>query len=145
MIDILTVDKGRNRERMLLTGSQLQQLRQARPVERVAAWQSWDLPMTSADLPEDVRATFLTSNASAYFGVPPLLGRGLIPADAPEGGAAQPVAILSYSFWQRHFHASRGVLGKTIELLRKRYSIVGVFPPRFSWTGADVYLPLQIP
>jgi len=92
-----------------------------------------------------VRATFLTSNASAYFGVPPLLGRGLIPADAAEGGAAQPVAILSYSFWQRHFHASRGVLGKTIELLRKRYSIVGVFPPRFSWTGADVYLPLQIP
>lgn len=145
MIDILTVDKGGNRERVLLTGSQLLQLRQARAVESVAAWQSWDLPMTSADLPEDVRATFLTSNAAAYFGVPPLLGRGLIPSDAPEGGVAEPVAVLSCSFWQRHFNASRDVLGKTLELLRKSYTVVGVLPPRFSWTGADVYLPLQIP
>jgi hypothetical protein len=85
MINVLTEDKGGNREHVLLTGSQLQLLRQARAVESVVAWQSWDLPMTGADLPEDVRATFLTSNASAYFGVPPSLGRGLIPADAPEG------------------------------------------------------------
>jgi predicted permease len=145
MIDIFTVDKGGNRERVLLTGSQLQLLRQASPVEGAIAWQSWDLPMTGADLPEDVRATFLTSNAAAYFGVPPLLGRALIPADAPEGRPARAIAVLSYTFWQRHFNASRDVLGKALEIQHQRYTIVGVLPSRFSWTGADVYLPLQIP
>ena len=145
MIDILIEDKGGNHDRVLLTGSQLLRLRQAALVESVVAWQSWDLPMTGTDLPEDVRATFLTSNASAYFGVPPLFGRALIPSDAPPaGGPAQPVAVLSYPFWHRHFNASREVLGKTVQLLRKNYTIVGVLPPEFSWTGADVYLPLQI-
>jgi hypothetical protein len=74
------------------------------------------------------------------------LGRALIPADAHEGRPAQPVSVLSYTFWQRHFNASRDLLGKTLELQHQRYSIVGVWPQRFSWTGADVvYLPLQIP
>jgi len=136
MIDILIEDKGGNRDSVLLTGSQLEQLRRAGQVESVAAWQSWDLPMTGDDLPEDIRATFLSSNASAYFGVPPLFGRGLDPA--------QPVAVLSYSFWHRHFNSSHDVLGKTLQLLRKNYTIVGVLPPQFSWTGADVYLPLEI-
>jgi predicted permease len=144
MVDILIEDKGGNHDRVLLTGSQFEQLRQANPVESAVAWQSWDLPLTGGDLPEDVRATFLTSNASAYFGVPPLLGRGLIPSDAPAGGPAQPAAVLSYSFWHRHFNASPGVLGKTLQLLRKNYIIIGILPPQFSWTGADVYLPLKI-
>jgi putative ABC transport system permease protein len=145
MVDILIEDKGGNHDRVLLTGSQFEQLCQvAKPVERAVAWQSWDLPITGADLPEDVRATFLTSNAAAYFGVPPLFGRGLIPSDAPNGRPAQPVAVLSYPFWHRHFNASHDVLGKTLQLLRKNYTIVGVLPPQFSWTGADVYLPLQI-
>jgi predicted permease len=144
MVGILLEDKGGHHDRVLLTGPQFEQLRQAKPVERAVAWQSWDLPMTGTDLPEDVRATFLTSNASAYFGVPPILGRGLIPSDAPAGAPAQPVAVLSYSFWHRHFNASPGILGKSLQLLRKKYIIAGVLPPQFSWTGADVYLPLEI-
>ena len=90
MITIKTEDKGGNRDHVLVTGSQFQQIRQAGPVKAVAAWQSWDLPMTGTDLPEDVRATFLTSNATAYFGVPPLRGRALIPSDAPEGPQRSP-------------------------------------------------------
>jgi hypothetical protein len=132
MINILTEDKGGHRERILLTGSQLELFRRARAVESVVAWQSWDLPMTGADLPEDVRATFLTSNAAAYFGMPTLLGRGLIPSDAPAGRAAQPVAVLSYTFWQRHFNASRDVPGKTVQLQHKNYAVAGVLPPRFT-------------
>ena len=51
-----------------------------------------DLPMTGAYLPEDVRATFLTSNASAYFGVPPSLGLLY-----PGGCARRPLTIADRS------------------------------------------------
>jgi predicted permease len=145
MIRVLAEDKGGNRNHVLVTGSQFEQIQQAASIESAVAWQSWDLPMTGVDLPEDVRSTFLTSNASSYFGVAPFLGRGLLPSDAPEHRPAQTVAVLSYVFWQRHYHASRDVLGKTLELEHKSYTIVGVLPPRFTWTSADVYLPLEIP
>jgi predicted permease len=36
------------------------------------------------------------------------------------------------------------VLGKTLELNRKTYTIVGVGAPRFIWYSADVYLPLKL-
>ena len=145
MISILAEDKGGNRNHVLVTGSQFEQIRQAASIESAAAWQSWDLPMTGADLPEDVRSTFLTSNATSYFGVAPLLGRGLLPSDAPEHRPAQAVAVLGYAFWQRHYNANRDVLGKALELQHKSYTIVGILPPRFTWTRADVYLPLEIP
>jgi putative ABC transport system permease protein len=73
------------------------------------------------------------------------LGRTLIPSDAPEGQDPQPVAVLSYSFWQRHFNGDPSVVGRTIQLVHKTYTIVGVMPSRFAWQDADVYLPLKVP
>src|SRR5882672_9332280 len=43
-----------------LNGPQLQQLRQAESVESVAAMGGWNLTTTESDLPEDVRAAYLT-------------------------------------------------------------------------------------
>ncbi len=53
-------------------------------------------------------------------------------------------SVLSYKFWQRHFSGDPDVLGKTLQLVRKNYTIVGVAAPRFTWNDADVYLPLKI-
>ncbi len=36
------------------------------------------------------------------------------------------------------------MLGKTLQLDRKNYMIVGVAAPRFTWYNADVYLPLKL-
>jgi predicted permease len=144
MVTVRTEDRGGNRSGILLTGVQFEELRQAKSVEDTVGWQSWDLPLTATELPEDVRAEFFTSNAAAYFGVPPLLGRNLLPSDAAPGRDAEPVAVLSYQFWARHFDSSPAVLGKNLQLLHKNYTIVGVLPPRFAWNGADVYLPLKI-
>jgi predicted permease len=128
-----------------LTGSQLKALQHAKCVESLAAgWGTWNLTTTGEDLPEDVPAVYLTSNAGAHFGVPALLGRTLIPSDAPEGQDPQPVIVLGYAFWQRHFNSDPGVIGRTLQLVHKNYTVVGVMPSRFTWWGADVYLPLKI-
>ena len=56
-----------------------------------------------------------------------------MPADAPDGQDPQPVAVLSYKFWQRHYRGDPAVVGKTIQLTHKTYTILGVMPPRFTW------------
>ncbi len=126
------------------TGPQFQKIRESPLVESAFAQDDWNLTTTGSDLPEDVQAIYLTGNAFNQLGVPALLGRGLLPSDAPEGQDPQPVAVLGYKFWQRHYNGERDVLGKNIQLVHKNYTIVGVAQPRFSWGDADVYLPLKI-
>jgi predicted permease len=128
-----------------VTGPQLKLLRQVKCLESVAAsWGTWNLTTTDEELPQDVPSVQLTGNAGSHFGVPALLGRTLIPSDAPEGQDPQPVVVLSYLFWQRHFNSDPAVVGRNLQLIHKNYTIVGVLPPRFTWNDAAVYLPLKI-
>ncbi|MGB6691609.1 MAG: ABC transporter permease [Terracidiphilus sp.] len=91
-----------------LTASQWQVIRRSPVVEdSVLTDGTWNLTVTGSDLPEDVQASYFSSNAFEYFGVPPYLGRLIEPSDAIDGQDPQPVAVLSYKFWQRHFHAIR--------------------------------------
>jgi predicted permease len=127
-----------------LTGTQWQELRKSPVVEDTFVEDDWSLTVTGSDLPEDVNGVYLSSNAFNFFGVPVALGRGLQPSDALDGQDPQPVVVLGYKFWQRHFNSDPGVVGKTIQLLRKNYTVVGVSGPRFTWGDGDVYLPLKI-
>jgi len=144
MVHLVVHDNSGNRRFVFLDGPQLQQLRQAQSVESAAAMDGWNLTTTEGDLPEDVQGVYLTSNAFVYFGVPMLMGRGLLPSDAPDGQDPQNVAVLGYEFWQRHYNGDPDIVGKNIQLVRKTYSIVGVVPPRFTWGDGEVYLPLKL-
>jgi len=126
------------------TGPQYQKIRESPSVESVFAQDQWNLTTTGGELPEDVNAVYLTGNAFNHLGVPALLGRGLLLSDGPEGQDPQPVAVLGYKFWQRHYNGQRDVVGKTIQLVRKNYTIIGVAQPRFAWGDGDVYLPLKV-
>jgi hypothetical protein len=50
--------------------------------------------------------------------------------------------VLSYQYWQTHYAGQSNVLGKTLQLNRENYSVIGVLPKRFAWWGCDVYTPL---
>jgi MacB-like periplasmic core domain len=52
--------------------------------------------------------------------------------------------VLGYKFWRRHFNSNPAVLGQTLQLVRKNYTIVGVAAPRFAWDDGDVYLLLKV-
>src|ERR1700682_2351476 len=145
MIHLTVVNERGNDRWVGITGPQLKLLRQVRCIESAAAsWGTWNLTTTNEDLPEDVPSTQLTANSGTHFGVLALLGRTLLPSDAPDGQDPQPVVLLSYLFWQRHFNGDPTVVGRTIQLVHKNYTIIGVLPQRFTWNDADVYLPLKI-
>jgi putative ABC transport system permease protein len=127
-----------------MTGAQLEQLRQARTIESVVAEDGWNLTTTDGDIPEDVVASYISPNAPNHWGVPALIGRWLIPADAPAGQDPARVVVLGYQFWQRYYSGDPTVIGRTLQLVRKDYQIVGVMPPRFRWREADIYMPLKV-
>ncbi len=104
----------------------------------------WSLTVTGGDLPEDVQGVYLSSNGFDFLGVPAAVGRGLQPSDAIDGQDPQPVVVLGHKFWKRHFNGDPSVVGKTIQMVRKNYTIVGVAGSRFTWGDGDVYLPLKI-
>ena len=128
-----------------LTGGQWQRIRQSPVVEDAFLTDgTWNLTITGSDVPEDVGADYVSSNTFSFMGVPAYAGRNIQPSDAIDGQDPQPVVELSYKFWSRHFHADSSVIGQTIHLVDKAYTVVGIAAPRFTWDDADVYLPKKI-
>jgi predicted permease len=85
--------------------------------------------------------------SGGYFptlGVRPLLGRTIVPED--DAGAGNPVAVLSYGYWQDHLGGEQGVLNQPIKVNGQIFTIVGVAPKAFTGTtiGSEpcVYVPL---
>lgn len=127
-----------------LNTRQLQQLRDVPLIENVLAMDFHAMTLTGRELPENVNVIGLISNGFEDLGMRTVLGRGLSRSDAVEGRDPEPVAVLAYEFWQERLGGDPDVVGKTLQLDRKNYTIVGVAGPRFRWYMADVYLPLNL-
>jgi len=122
------------------TGPELQELKQAKCVDEVFMQGGSTVTMTGDQIPVSVQLGEFTPNLFEYMGVAPLLGRQFNSGDISDGKAS-PVAVLSYLFWKKQFNASRDVLGKSIEVDHKLYTVIGVAAPRFTWGDSDVYIP----
>jgi predicted permease len=83
-----------------------------------------------------------------YFrglGVAPAAGRLLLADDDKTG--ADPVAVVSFAFSEKHFGGAAGAVGKTISLNNAQFTIAGVAPPEFFGVdpsrAPDIYVPIQ--
>ena len=144
IVELRLVDKSGNDRFAGPNGQQAAQLRQAKSIQSVSLMDWWNLTTKDGDLPEDVQAMYIDPNAPSHWGIRALMGRWLIPSDAPPGQTPQPVVVLTYHFWQRYFMGDPNVIGRTIQLVHKPYQIVGVMPPRFKWGDPDMYVPLKV-
>ncbi len=116
----------------------------AKSVESMIVFNRRSVVMTEAGLPEAVIQEDFSPNAFEFFGVPPLFGRTFSPQDAGGESKVEPVAVLSYLFWQRHFSGRRDVLGQQVRLNDKFFTVIGVLPVRFTWNDADIYVPMEL-
>src|SRR5260370_177741 len=64
------------------------------------------------------------------FGVGPALGRAFSAPEEQPG--ADQVAVVSYGFWQQRFAGDAGLLGKTIQMNEKKYTVIGIMPRGFN-------------
>src|SRR6202167_814908 len=127
-----------------LTGPQIRHLRQTHAVEDVVASSFSNQTITGSDVPDDVRLIEMTGSHIQFLGLPPLLGRYFVPSDAPDGQDPQPVAVLSFKFWPRHYRGDPAVVRKTIQINHKTYTTLGVMPVRFTWGDGEVFVPMKL-
>jgi putative ABC transport system permease protein len=97
--------------------------------------------------PDLVGAELVSGNYFDVLGLQPALGRLFVAADdtVPD---ANPVAVLSFSYWQRRFGAEPGILNQSILVNGHPFTVVGVAPPGFHSVvmgdTPDVFVPMMM-
>jgi putative ABC transport system permease protein len=99
--------------------------------EYMAASQGRSFYITKIDRPHEARALAVSSCFLSLLGVQPILGRGFLQEEEQPGN--ERVVILSHAFWQDYLSGDPDVIGKTLSLDEKSYSIVGVMPETFEF------------
>jgi putative ABC transport system permease protein len=85
--------------------------------------------VTGAGDPERVHAAQVSQKTLGVLGVSPMLGRDFLPQEDVPG--ANDVALIGYSFWQRHFGGDPSAVGKRIEVAGRQKVVIGVMPASF--------------
>jgi putative ABC transport system permease protein len=98
--------------------------------------------------PDQVYAARFTAGVFPTLGVQPILGRVFT---AQEEDAHQPFAVLSYALWLNRYHRDPHVLGNSIDLDRRSYTIIGVMPRGFEFPlqaghleQAQLWVPMSL-
>ena len=107
----------------------------------VAAYTTQRANMTGLGDPVEVQAAVVSPEMFSVLGVAPVVGRGFGPADVH-----QPVTVLSYATWAGRYGRDRSVLGKTITLDGRTYTVIGVLPPdaQFPDDRTELWLPIGV-
>src|SRR5262245_29293713 len=96
------------------------------------AWLSTRFNLAAGGETQFVEGIWASGSIFDTLGVPAMLGRTFTEADDARGGGPDgAVAVISYGFWQRRFGGAADAIGKTIELERVPFTIVGVTPVGF--------------
>src|SRR5215471_787650 len=124
--------------------------------------------LTGLDQPERVGVIQATSSLLRMLGARPVLGRTILPEEdvagpppVPNPDGTQPsvgqanTAVLSYATWQRLFGGDKGIIGRSININAKQFTVVGVLDRSFVLNQevmptvggvekADIFTPLPL-
>jgi putative ABC transport system permease protein len=96
----------------------------------------------AGDRPEPVKGTHVSQDFFRVFGAQPALGRTFTEAEDLPNGA--PVVVLNHHLWRNRLGADPQLIGRTVLLNKRPYTIVGVMQQGFeSDPAADLWIPLQ--
>ena len=139
----------RNRDRNVVAIDSFEAWRDRTDVfEGLAALVPRSVTLVGGTAPERVPGAEVSPGYFGVLGVAPLHGREFTAAEA--AGAAAPVVILSYGFWERRFARDPAVIGRLLPVAGQPHTIVGVMPagfdpPRFGWLGSqELWFPFAV-
>lgn len=112
----------------------------------MAVGRTYAFSLTGIGDAEQVGGEFISADYFPLLGVKPVIGRTFA-GDEDQVGAG-PVALISAGLWQRKFSSAPDILGKSITLDAKDYTIVGVIPANFhlqipGFRDTDAYVPIR--
>ncbi|HWX40568.1 MAG TPA: ABC transporter permease [Blastocatellia bacterium] len=89
----------------------------------------------------------VSGNYFDVLGVKAALGRTFFPEEDKAPGSG-PVIVLSYASWQRNFGGEAGIIGRTVDINRQPFTVIGVTPKDFTGTflggGPDFWVPMMM-
>ena len=119
-----------------------------RSFSQVAAYESAGFNLTGAGQPLRVNAAALSASAFPLLGVSPERGRGFTTEEDRYGSSS--VVVLSHALWEHQYSRDPNILGRTVKLDEKPFTVIGVMPAsfRFPFDGAplsemaDLWVPI---
>lgn len=112
----------------------------------LAAFRQDSFDLTGLGQPQRMAVEMVSADFFRVLGVKPVLGRSFEANEDQVG--APPVAMISGGLWASKFGSKRDVIGRTIELNDKAYTVVGVVPANFRYqsgnfhTHTDIFVPI---
>lgn len=121
--------------------------RESKAFEQMAAMPTtvygYGVTLTGFGQPVELERTPVTAAFFSLLGVRPILGRTFEESDdRPE---AQPTVVLQHGVWKNQFRGDSSVIGRTINLNGRGYTVIGVMPASFDFpAGAQLWTPLGL-
>ena len=100
----------------------------------VSPWQGYNVSSEAGKLPEQIEAAWCSWDFFPTLGVTPAIGRGFTADDDRPG--AEATVILSSAFWKRRYSSDPAIVGKKIWLDANPYTVIGVMPSSFVYSGS---------
>jgi predicted permease len=109
---------------------------------------AYNISQAGLDTGENPSPLWLYEVSGNYFDtlrIQPHLGRFFHGSDE-HGPNSAPYIVLSYGYWHSHFQDDRGVVGRTVQLNKHPFTVIGVAPPEFHGTllffNPDFFVPM---
>jgi predicted permease len=99
---------------------------------------AFSLSEAGGQLPEQVSFGVCSWNLFPLLGVEPALGRSFTASD--DRPSANATVMLTWGLWKRRFGGDASIVGRTIQLDAKPYTVIGVLPVWFTYPEQDVQL-----
>jgi putative ABC transport system permease protein len=120
---------------------------QSQLFEQMAMMRTVAANILVAGEPEQVNGLRVSAELFQLLGIKPDLGRDFLESEGRPGGEA--VVIISHGLWQRRYGSDASIIGRSINIDSKSYTIIGVLPRgvkhpgiRYPDAGADIWMPL---
>ena len=142
LVSVLTAAPSRGTDRGSVTLQEFGEVQaRTRSFDGVAAVSMASLDLIGGDEPRRLMASIVSPSLHRLLGTRPLAGRVFDAGDAR--GAAGPVVLISERLWRTAFGADERIVGRSITLDRRPYTVVGVLPTAQEFVSlADLTLPI---
>lgn len=144
---VVIAERSGSRESFSLSWPEFRALKESDALNGITAFRSWRFRTTIHGEPQLANGQLVSGNYFSLLGVPAILGRTLTERDDQARGA-NPVAVLSYRYWQREFASNPNVIGHTIDIQGYPFTIIGVSAPEFFGLepghAVDITVPLTM-
>jgi len=117
--------------------------RQNQVFDQIAAFRGQTSNLTGVGDPERLLGATVTADFFPLLGVSPEIGRTFLASEEHPGSENR--VVLGHKLWTDRFNSDRAVLGRSITLDGKPFTVIGVMPTQFQFPNrADFWTPLVL-